>query len=428
MTTKLTITLMGSALAMSVLATSASAQTELRMTWYNDGNEGEVMRGLLDGFEAAHPDITVTLDEVPYAAILEGLPVQLAAGLGPDLARVTDLGGLSEYYLDLTPYVSNPDYWEANFGPFLEWLRPTGNDSAISGFMTQLTVTGPYVNRTLFEQAGVDMPGEGATWSDWAAAVNEVASALDIPIPMAWDRSGHRVAGPAISMGAQMFDADGNPALVDQGLMDMATMLYDWHQDGTMSAELWGSVSGSTYLGANEDFANAQVVMYMSGSWQIPQFAETIGDAFDWWAVPAPCGSVACTGMPGGAALVALSGTEHPEEVGILMEYLSSEAVLAEFYGQTLFIPGHIGLAAGGVEFATEDPRARHALETFAGAVPGISPIAFDLQGYPNNRVLFNALISRLGEAIVGELTLDQAFDRMTQDVEQQLAEQARDD
>ncbi|HID68045.1 MAG TPA: carbohydrate ABC transporter substrate-binding protein [Roseibacterium sp.] len=428
MTTKLTITLMGSALAMSVLATSASAQTELRMTWYNDGNEGEVMRGLLDGFEAAHPDITVTLDEVPYAAILEGLPVQLAAGLGPDLARVTDLGGLSEYYLDLTPYVSNPDYWEANFGPFLEWLRPTGNDSAISGFMTQLTVTGPYVNRTLFEQAGVDMPGEGATWSDWAAAVNEVASALDIPIPMAWDRSGHRVAGPAISMGAQMFDAGGNPALVDQGLMDMATMLYDWHQDGTMSAELWGSVSGSTYLGANEDFANAQVVMYMSGSWQIPQFAETIGDAFDWWAVPAPCGSVACTGMPGGAALVALSGTEHPEEVGILMEYLSSEAVLAEFYGQTLFIPGHIGLAAGGVEFATEDPRARHALETFAGAVPGISPIAFDLQGYPNNRVLFNALISRLGEAIVGELTLDQAFDRMTQDVEQQLAEQARDD
>ncbi len=427
MTLRLKTVLTGTALAMSVLATSAMAQTELRMTWYNDGNEGEVMRGLLDGFEAANPDITVVLDIVPYAAILEGLPVQLAAGQGPDLARVTDLGGLNEYYLDLTPYVSNPDYWEANFGPFLEWLRPTGNDSAISGFMTQLTVTGPYVNRTLFEQAGVDMPGDGATWGDWAAAANEVAAALDIPIPMAWDRSGHRVAGPAISMGAMMFDADGNPALVDQGLMDMATMLYDWHQDGTMSTELWGSVSGSTYLGANEDFANAQVVMYMSGSWQIPQFASTIGDAFDWWAVPAPCGPVACTGMPGGAALVALAGTEHPEEVGMLMEYLASEESLAEFYGQTLFIPGHLGLAAGGVDFATDDPRARHALETFAGAVPGISPIAFDLQGYPNNRVMFNALISRLGEAIVGELTLEQAFERMTQDVEQQLAEQARD-
>lgn len=415
-----------SALALSLATGATFAQSvELRMTWYNDGNEGEVMQGLLDKFEEANPDISVTLDVVPYQAILESLPVQLAAGDGPDMARVTDLGGLSEHYLDMTPYLSDTDYWKTSFGPFLNWLDPTGG-GAIPGFMTQLSVTGPYVNKTLFEQAGVEMPGEGATWDDWAAAANEVASALDIPIPMAWDRSGHRVSGPAISMGAQMFDAEGNPALVDDGLKAMAQKLYDWHQDGTMSKELWGSVSGSTYLGANEDFANAQVVMYMSGSWQIPQFAETIGDAFDWWAVPAPCGPEACTGMPGGAALVAMSGTEHPEEVAKVMDFLAQEENLSTFYGDTLFIPGHLGLAQGGVSFATDDPRAAHALETFAGAVPGISPVAFDLQGYISNRVMFNALISRLGEAIVGEMSLEDAYARMEQDIEQQLAEQAR--
>jgi len=421
----LTTMLASSALALSMLATSAAAETELRMMWYNDGIEGEVMQGLLDRFEEANPDISVTLDVVPYKSILEGLPVQLASGQGPDLARVTDLGGLSEHYLDLTPHISDPAYWEANFGPFLNWLRPPGATS-ISGFMTQLTVTGPYVNKTLFEQAGVALPGDGATWDDWAAASVEVATKLDIPIPMAWDRSGHRVSGPAIAMGAKMFDADGKPALVDDGLKAMATKLYDWHQDGTMAKELWGSVSGSTYVGANEDFANAQVVFYMSGSWQIPQFADKIGDAFDWWAVPAPCGPEACTGMPGGAALVAMKDTEHPAEVGKLMDFLSSEDQLAEFYGKTLFIPGHLGLAEGGVDFATDDPRAKHALTTFAGAVPGISPVAFDLQGYVNNRVLFNALISRLNEAIVGELSLDQAFDRMTDDVAKQIAEKER--
>ncbi|MCY4463628.1 MAG: ABC transporter substrate-binding protein [Albidovulum sp.] len=426
MRTRKTKALSAVAVAFAMATTSVAAETNLRMTWYNDGIEGEVMRDLLDRFEAANPEISVTLDVVPYKAILESLPVQLAAGEGPDLARVTDLGGLSEHYLDLAPYISDPAYWESNFGPFLKWLRLPGDNSSISGFMTQLTVTGPYVNRTLFEQAGLDLPGEGATWDDWAAAVNEVADALEIPIPMAWDRSGHRVSGPAISMGAMMFDADGNPALVDDGLKAMTQRLYDWHQDGTMAKELWGSVSGSSYLGANEDFANAQVVMYMSGSWQIPQFAGTIGDAFDWWAVPAPCGAAACSGMPGGAALVAMKDTEHPEQVGMLMDYLSSEEALAEFYGRTLFIPGHLGLASGGVDFDTEDPRARHALETFAGAVPTISPIAFDLQGYPSNRVMFNALISRLGEAIVGEISLDEAYDRMEQDIEQQLAEKAR--
>ncbi|MCK5745758.1 MAG: carbohydrate ABC transporter substrate-binding protein [Oricola sp.] len=426
MTNRLHKTLVLGVAALGLMAGNALAETELRMTWYNDGIEGEVMRGILDKFEADNPDIKVTLDVVPYKAILESLPVQLAAGEGPDIARVTDLGGLSKYYMDLTPYISDPAYWEENFGPFLKWLRQPGDTSSISGLMTQLTVTGPYVNKTLFEQAEVEMPGEGATWDDWAKASKEVADKLDIPIPMAWDRSGHRVAGPAISMGAKMFDADGEPALVDDGLKLMATKLYDWHQDGTMAKELWGSVSGSQYLGANEDFANAKVVMYMSGSWQIPQFADTIGDAFDWWAVPAPCGPAACTGMPGGASLVALKTSKHPEEVGKLMDYLSSEEVLGEFYGKTLFIPGHLGLASKGVDFATDDPRAKHALSTFSSAVPSISPIAFDLQGYVNNRVMFNALISRLGEAIVGELTLDQAFDRMTQDVEQQIAEKKR--
>ena len=55
-----------------------------------------------------------------------------------------------------------------------------------------------------------------------------------------------------------------------------------------MSKELWGSVSGTAYRGANDEFKNAQVVMYLSGSWQIGQFDKTIGNAFDWVAVPDP--------------------------------------------------------------------------------------------------------------------------------------------
>ena len=130
--------------------------------------------------------------------------------------------------------------------------------------------------------------------------------------------------------------------------------------------------------------------------------------------------------MPGGAALAAIGDTEHPEEVAFLMEYLAQEDVLAEFYGQTLFIPGHLGLAANGIEFATDYPRAAHALATFSAAVPSISPVAYKLQGYPSNRVLFNALISRLNEAIVGEISLEDAYARMESDITNQLAESGR--
>jgi alpha-1,4-digalacturonate transport system substrate-binding protein len=59
----------------------------LRMTWYDDGNEGAILREQLDRFEAENPDIRVVMDTVPYASgIQETLPLQLEAGEGPDMA------------------------------------------------------------------------------------------------------------------------------------------------------------------------------------------------------------------------------------------------------------------------------------------------------------------------------------------------------
>ena len=402
---------------------AALGQTELRMTWYDDGNEGQVMRDLLDRFEEENPDVTVVMDTVPYSSgILQSLPLQLSTGQGPDLARVTDLGGLSEYFLDLRPYLDDPEAWEANFGPFLDWMRPEGSD-AIPGFMTQLTVTGPFVNATLFQQAGIEIPTGDTTWEEWAEITREVAEATGTPYAMAMDRTGHRFAGPAIGQGAQLFDEDGHPVVDDEGFRRMAQMMVDWHADGTMIPDVWIG-SGGAYAAGNEEFVNAQVVFYMSGSWQIGQFADLIGDRFDWVAVPNPCGPAACTGMPGGAALVGIEDTDHPEEVARVLSYLASDEVLREFYARTLFIPGHLGLAESGIEFESDDPSVTAALEVFAAEVPDLHPIAYELQGYANNRVIFDAVADRLTQAFVGELTLDEALTRMQSDIDDQIAAQ----
>jgi alpha-1,4-digalacturonate transport system substrate-binding protein len=127
--TRLALSL-GTAAVAVVLGAAAQAATELRYTCYGDGNECEVMREQLDAFERQNPDIKVALDKVAYKAILESLPVQLAAGEGPDLARVTDLGGLNKYYLDLTPHVEAA-YWEQNFGESLKWFRAGPDDKGI---------------------------------------------------------------------------------------------------------------------------------------------------------------------------------------------------------------------------------------------------------------------------------------------------------
>jgi alpha-1,4-digalacturonate transport system substrate-binding protein len=415
------------ALALPTFAiTTAQEAVELRMTWYSDGNEGEVMRDLLDRFEADNPDIKVVMDQVAYQTILENLPLQLEAGEGPDIARVTDLGGLSPYYLDLTPYIQDPAYWEENFGPYLAWLRQEGDTTGIYGIQSQVTVTGPFINRTLFEQAEVAVPSdekEQVTWEEWAEAAQQVAEATGVPFAMAMDRSGHRFAGPAISMGAKYFDEEGHPTVVgDEGFRKMAELMIQWHADGVMPIEVWAGGTGG-YVAANTYFVEGQLVFYMSGNWQISQFDANIGDAFDWEAVPNPCGPVTCTGMPGGAAVVAIKDTEHPEEVGRVMDYLASEEVSQEFAARTLFLPGNLAVAKQGVDFQAELPQTLKSLQVFTAQLPNLDPLGFRLQGYPFNRVLFDATRDRLTQVITGELTLDEAITRIQEDVDTRLAE-----
>ena len=407
------------ALAVVVILPGAVAAAEIRVACYSDGNECEVTQDLAKRFEAQNADVKVVIDKVPYKAILEQLPVQLAAGEGPDIARVTDLGGLAKYYLDITPYVKDPKYWEANFGTTLPWLRPTPSDRGIYGMMTQLTVTGPFVNKTLFEQANVPLPGPKATWDEWAEATRKVAKTTQVPFAMAFDRSGHRFAGAAISMGAKYFDAKGN-LVVDDGYKAMAKKVYDWNRDGTMPKDVWGGVGGSAYRDAFEEFANGRVVMYLSGSWQTRRMDSQIGKNFDWIAVPNPCGPAACTGVPGGAAFVALKRTKAPKDVGRFLDFLASEPVYTEYMSRTENIPAHAGVAKKGVEYKVS-PQAKAVLNTFIAEVPKLSPVAYQIQGYKYNRAIFNPTAARLGQAIVGEMSLDDALKRIASDADEQV-------
>ena len=401
--------------AMAALPLAAQA-ADIRVMCYQDGIECDVTAAIAKRFEAQNPGTKVIIDTVPYKTIVEQLPVQLAAGQGPDIARVTDLGGLSKYYLDVRPHLKNAAYMETNFGSTLPWLRPTAADKGIYGFMSQLTMTGPYVNKTLFEQAKVAIPGPKATWDEWVEAARKVAKATQTPAALAWDRSGHRFAGPAISYGAKIFDAKGDLVL-DAGYKTAVTKFVAWHKDGAMLKEVWGGSGGSTYADSIGEFKNGRVAMVLSGSWQINRLQKDIGNAFDWAAVPNPCGPAACTGIPGGAAWVALKTSKSPKEVGAFLEFMAQEANYSEFVSKTDNIPAHAGLAKKGVNYATATPAARAALGVFSSGVASLSPVAFQFQGYKYNRAIMLPTVARVTQAIVGEMSVDEAFGKIGADM-----------
>ncbi|WMS44939.1 ABC transporter substrate-binding protein [Acuticoccus sp. MNP-M23] len=410
------------ALATAFLSTTAFAG-DVRVMWYSDGVEGEVIQDLLNRFMEENPDINVTLDNVAYKVIQEQLPIQLQAGEGPDIARVTNIKEQAGHWLDLTPYLENPDDWRENFGAQLDWMRPDGSD-IIPGFMTQLTLVGGFANKTLFEQAGVEMPGQGATWDDWVDASAKVAADQELEAAFAIDRSGHRISGPNVSYGANYIGADGMPAPVDDGVKTFATKLVDWTNDGKMLKDVWVSAAGSTYRAAADDFINAAIPMYYSGSWQIANLSTKIGDMFDWVAIGSPCGTDACSGLAGGAALVAIKYTKNPEDVAKVMEFLARPEVVKEFSERTLFLPAHAGVVSdGGLEWQTEDKNVAAALGKFVEASAEVAPNAAALPAWKWANVYYGALVTRISQVMAGELTLDDAFARMDQDIADQVAQ-----
>ena len=122
---------------------------------------------------------------------------------------------------------------------------------------------------TLFEQAGVKIPGPKASWDDWVAAAAKVAESQGLEAAFAIDRSGHRISGPSVSFGANYIAADGKPAPVDDGVRKFVTKMAEWTQAGYNLRDVWVSASGSTYRQAADEFINANIPYYYSGNWQI---------------------------------------------------------------------------------------------------------------------------------------------------------------
>lgn len=412
------------AATLALIAGTAAQADEITFLCYQDGNECDVIAEMVPAFTEATGH-TVKVDTVGYDVVRDQLENQLQSDAAPDVARVTNLGGLNQYYLDMTPYV-DAAFWEENYGATLDWLRkPGGEDKGIYGWPTQLTVTGPYVNVSMFEDAGVDMPGDGATWMDWADALREVRSALGLTAGLAMDRTAHRMAGPAFSFGAKFFDADGAPMLVDAGFRDFAETFVEWHKEGLMPAEGWPAGEGTQYRNAAPLFLSGDVAMLMSGSWMINSFANDITD-FDWKAVPAPCGPGGCGAMPGGASIVAFDSTDSPEAAAQFVDFLAQTENAAKFAAQTRNIPGHAGLQASGVDYEGASPAVAQALQVFsrnAVTAAETTPQAYTFQGYAKNFVIYGVVPDYLTQAITGEISLDEALASIDADVAAKIAE-----
>ena len=373
----------------------------------------ERMGELVDQFEAENPGVTVEFVTAGYAQMMEQLPLQLSVGEGPDLCQ---------------DHRRRPDEVHARpfrrhagrgrlpclYGDTLTLLKGPGDgDDHIGGFMASQTLNLPFVNKTLFDQAGVPLPQAGATLAEIVDASVQVAEATGVEIPFTLDRSGHRFAGPAFSYGAA-FMTDGGSSFPDDAAKQYIADLYGWTQSGAFPVEMWGAAGGSRYKSMGEEFVNANVATYFAGNWMVNPFINQIGDAFEWTVLDAPCGAGGCIPMPGGTFIAAFEYTEHPEIVAKLVEFLGSEEVQREIAETFIIIPG---ANLGEVAYQLEDPNAQQAMQVFGRNTANVTPAVREWQRTLGAGAVYNSIVQRMPQLIVGELSLEETYERLAADV-----------
>jgi len=230
---------------------AAQSPVTLHFTWYNDGQEGTVMRGLLDKFEAQNPDIKVALDVVAFKDLHTTLSAQVSVDQGPDLARETSPQLYDGKLLDLTPYMSDTAGFIAAY-PAADLKVLAGTQRGLTGFPLDRTSSGMFVNVSLFNQAKVAIPSDSSdkvTWEQWVTAAKQVRDATNVPYAVAIDRSGHRWFSMVLTYGGHLLDSSGKFTIDTPGLRQAANQLLSWHTDGLSPLEVWAG-GGTGYAAA----------------------------------------------------------------------------------------------------------------------------------------------------------------------------------
>ncbi|MGZ2487586.1 ABC-type glycerol-3-phosphate transport system substrate-binding protein [Rhizobium pisi] len=164
-----------------------------------------------------------------------------------------------------------------------------------------------------------------------------------------------------------------------------------------------------------DEFVNGNVVTYIAGNWMVNPFQQKIGDGFDWTAISAPCGDAGCYAMPGGTAIVGFKRTKYPQAVASFIEFLGSEKVQREIAENYVILTG---ANIKDPQYKLTSKNAKDAMAVFLAARDSAPQAARDLERLKGSGAIYQLIVQRMSQLIVGELSLEDTFKAMSADVD----------
>ncbi|MFB9661746.1 ABC transporter substrate-binding protein [Glycomyces mayteni] len=281
---------------------------KLKFWLSGDANQGGGFQKMADKY-FEETGVEIDIDDIPYDDFGTRLRNAAQADGLPDLARVT---AIDPIWMDQLEDLSD---LAAERG-VMESLLAENEEGAVPTFLTDLTAVGLYVNKSLFDQAGVAYPttADGLwTWDEFIAAVKEVKAATGARYGLVMDPSSHRLRSFMYQFGSDGFTLGDDCTYSTKEAETTAALQFfaDINDDDVMPRSVW--VSGDD---ANALFKSGQVAAYYSGSWQVADFQANIAD-FEWASALMPAQTRRATNL-GGGYIVVYSGEKSQAALDFL--------------------------------------------------------------------------------------------------------------
>jgi raffinose/stachyose/melibiose transport system substrate-binding protein len=331
-----------------ILATSfAFAQDRVRLlVWDQHGEAGgqaSAIERIHASFMAEHPHIEIVRELTPFEQLRATARTALASGTGPDVI-----------YHDVTPsrdlfqaglILSLEDYaerfgWRDRF--FEAGLDFTEVDGELMGLGLEYEFVGVFVNKTLFEQNGWDVPQTHEESLEFC----RMASAEGY-VPYAHSQNPGWQNFFSFTMPVHNYvGADYMEGLLfrDEGRWDTPEMVYavnTVYEEMKEANCFVPDLNGLDYNGAQELFYTGESPLFPTGTWIIGRLLEATADTFETEMMPWPSidgrERVYTAGM--GSAYFISASTEHPEEAALYLDYLFSDEAVAIWVEEANFIP-----------------------------------------------------------------------------------------
>ena len=209
-------------------------------------------------------------------------------------------------------------------------------------------------------------------------------------------------------MGTRYFDADGRLAVVDDGFKAMASRFVKWNQDGIVEKDVWAAAGAATAMRSrNSPTPRSSSTTRAAGS--LRDFRSRSVTPSTGWS----CRTRAARVQACRAARRSWPSIRPKTQRGSRAGSNGSHPRPCT--------PSPRGLAKGG-RHCELTPAGTAAITALSLDASKIAPLAYQLQGYPLAGSLFNPVVDRLSQAISGQITLDQADQRISSDVADAIA------